>query len=169
MASLIQTILDRIVSVLSEHESNVLGSLRPPASREELTDLELLFGADLSSEVRDLYLWHNGADGVVEAFQLADDFVFISTLQAAAERTTMNHVISDILPNPADAARFWRPTWLPIGSSSAGSLLVVDHEPGDTYGTVFPFEHGNGARRDRGWPDLTATLNESLNSLTLGY
>jgi cell wall assembly regulator SMI1 len=162
----LRTVLDHITEALTNRRSPILASLRPPASTGQLADLESRLGTPLLPEIRDLYLWHDGTTGIVDAFQLNDDFVFISTAQATTEHETMTQIARDLFPDPHAAERLWRPTWLPIGSSYAGSLLIADHTPGDTFGSIFPYEHGNGARHDRGWPDLTTLLNELLESAT---
>lgn len=165
MSSRLEAILHDIETTLASGAPEMHSSLRSSAATDQLDALERAFGHTLLPEIRTLYSWHDGAEGGIDAFPLSDDFIFISMSQSVSEKSTMDQIVGETFVNPQDAEWLWRSMWLPIGSSYAGSLLVVDHHPGEACGQVFPVEHGNGARLDRAWHDIAALLNHNRFSL----
>lgn len=156
-------------SLLVELEQNIRARpeamhppLRPPARTIDLDAIEATLGFALLPDVKHLYQWHDGSEARSDSFQIAEGFIFLPLAGATAEWEMLNSLVAEMFSSPREGDWYFKSVWLPIGSSFAGSRLVVDHESGIHQGSVFPIEHGNGARRDKAWPNIRAVLEELM-------
>jgi cell wall assembly regulator SMI1 len=178
---------DRIRAWLDQHTPDLLRSVNPPASEEDLLGAEEAVGAALPD---DLLAWWRLADGVSgrTGGLLPTHFDPYPVSQALESRRIWLEVWYDeetrVIPDmpgwqeyadgrsaaPAGTVSpdIWLPAWLPIAGSGGGQDLFVDLRPGPLRGSVAHFDKVSTAEAGPLWPSVAATLAAVADALEQG-
>ncbi|WP_240421849.1 leucine-rich repeat domain-containing protein [Paenibacillus periandrae] len=129
-------LLQEIIELLQGDLPQLAASLNPPATEEELRKAEAELGFDLPSELRELYLIHNGEKegGPGLFFGLP----FLSLDDMLAEWSIWINLEDDVLEVehysvPANwiKEQYINRYWLPISKDWGGNNLGIDLDPAD--------------------------------------
>lgn len=124
----------RIVQWLNGNATEDFGSLRPPASPEDLAALDPPGG--VHPDIRALLEVNDGSDGV--GLEIVPRFHLLRARQM--RRRVFEPVgYSDLSETPWPG-RFW----LPIAETTTGETLVVDHTAGQDHGVVRLIDYEGG-------------------------
>jgi cell wall assembly regulator SMI1 len=150
--------LARLERWLREHAPATQEALGPAATLDAVQDAGRQWGVRPLPDLQRLWLWHNGSrHGLLGGLALQPGHYLLTVDQAVGERRSRTEIDGD--------SRAWSPQWVPITSDTGGSHIVVDHQPGDSLGTVFVADPQNGPMRHRGWPSLPAMIESLCEAL----
>jgi cell wall assembly regulator SMI1 len=150
--------------------------LRPPASRDYLTELELSLGLPVPDDPREWLSAHDGQppDSLIG---MLVGWIFLGADRIAATHRTFSDLLSGGDFKGQDAfnrdgqvkAGWWNPGWVPFLEGPGGDYLVIDTDPGElgTAGQVVTFWHDYGARKAKA-VSLRSLLAEFLADLEAG-
>lgn len=112
----LRPLLPRLESWLVAHRPRFLAGLNPPASDDELRELDRRLGTPVPAPLRALLAWHNGqGDAFAGAF--VEDWRLMSTESISAA--------SPALDADADSTG-WQLAWVPFLDDDAGSYVCLD-------------------------------------------
>ncbi len=134
----------RFEGMLAQHAPELLSSLRPPATAEQIKAAQVSMGLQLPQDVREAYLRHNGSDK--ELFPpfcrwASVDEVVQAYARSAAYDLNMRITCPENYEPPAEdwAIKRWneqkvRPEgsnsrWIPIGLSNTSTVVCIDLDP----------------------------------------
>ncbi len=108
-------------SELQEKRPEVVTSLRPPLTAQNIADLEQEHRVVLPETVKALYMWHDGQDpgGFVT---LVNNMQFLPLADMLATKAELDGMIG----YDFELENWWHPAWLPIFQNGGGDYLVVD-------------------------------------------
>lgn len=120
-----ETSLSDLLAVLSselqEKRPEVVVSLRPPLTAQQIADLETEHRFALPEAVKALYMWHDGQD--------PGGFVtFVNNMQflPLADALVIKAELDGMIGYDFELENWWYPAWLPIFHNGGGDHLVVD-------------------------------------------
>ncbi|MBW4679589.1 MAG: SMI1/KNR4 family protein [Microcoleus vaginatus WJT46-NPBG5] len=146
-------IWERIHNWLAANAPQVLESLKPGATDEEMYQAETFFGVKFPEDFKLSYRVHNGQKE--ESYCLFPYLDFLS-LQSAIEISEKWQNCSDnkFRCNPEDISEgiwngWWNPNWIPVSMESNGACECVDLAPaaGGNVGQVIIVEWQEPTRR----------------------
>ena len=129
----------RFEHMLAQHAPELLASLRPPATAEQIEHAQASMGLQLPQDVREAYLRHNGTDKA-----LFPPFCYWASLTEMAEQLVwareydeeMRLEYPDQYGPPCD---FWgtqkvkavagNDLWIPLGLSNTSTTVCIDLDP----------------------------------------
>ncbi|MEL6982910.1 MAG: SMI1/KNR4 family protein, partial [Actinomycetota bacterium] len=122
----VDVIWDEFEDWLGRHQPKKLGTLRPPATVAEVTELEVTLGRELPDDVRRSLLRHDGEQEYQRSVHPA--FALLSVAEAA-QTISGNRRLGD---EEDFGDWWWRDSYLPIASSGSGDYCCIDldAEPG---------------------------------------
>ncbi|MEV4639685.1 SMI1/KNR4 family protein [Actinoplanes sp. NPDC049548] len=153
----------RIEKWLAVHVPKDRRSLRPPASRAALDDLQKRLSVPFPPDLVASLLRH---DGVASAgFELPWFYEPASVREIGDERQMLCEVLAD---GPSELGDYWwHAAYVPFATSGDGGNLLVDQRPGG-HGRVGEFFNEEGVDFE-GWPASVAELLEkTATSLETG-
>ena len=126
-----QDILEKFEQLISSIDQ-AKGELFPPATDEELNVAEKELDIPLPEDIRTLYKWHNGQEGIhflFDEFRIYPLFEMLDMQRVnlecctpdCTEVTDVTGVFKDCIANPK---------WLPIGDNGGNTMLYLDMDPG---------------------------------------
>lgn len=136
----------RIEAWLAAHSPQVLASLRPSATEEQIAHLEALIGARLPDDARQSFARHDGSGN----FGLVNGNELLSLERAAGEWSFWVDFVQggeadDFLAEPGAGVRpgWFRAGWLPLTYDGAGdhACLDLDPAPHGVRGQIIEFWH----------------------------
>lgn len=162
----IQDALNDLDIWLSSNAPIDLENLRPPASEQELAEVEQTVGLPLPEEIRLLYKWHNGSgDTEASCVQLIPEWPFLSLAGSITHWRKRNLQYQDDLDDTG-ACFWWKTSWLPLAYDFTGELFVVELSPtASNHRAVFWASIENGPRFDYGWPSLEYAIDDVADTL----
>jgi cell wall assembly regulator SMI1 len=154
-----KTIWDRIHVWLAEHAPEVLASLRPPATNEQVRAAEEAMGVHFPADVKACYRIHDG-QGAVEGEYEPPGFLYgwewHSLEDVLGEWRTHKELVddgtftSDIRSNPRGPIRddWWHPKWIPLTANGGGDHHCLDLAPkrGGRVGQIIIWWHDDSHR-----------------------
>lgn len=133
-----QNLWDQLDPLLAIHAPSIAQHLRPPATQEDIVELERVTGISLPPDLKQSYLRHDGCDP--KSPNLFGSYRWMSLKEALKRWRETVEAISDdpdIQADEADSSMgpvvwhgWWRPGWLPIAKDCANWILVSDMTPG---------------------------------------
>lgn len=148
-----------------------LAELRPPATEEQIAEVEQAHGFALHPELKTLLRLHNGTpwDASRPTFGcfLPGGHRLSGTDHIISARETLMDFHSDFAENWGD---FWKEEevvahshqWVIFAEPNDGGMAFVDHRPGPTYGHVYEFGMGSGASEVTEWGTSLSALFDAL-------
>lgn len=130
-----ESLLKRLEDILTEKAPSVASAMQPGLSAEEIDQLEVKYGVELSEDVRLLYQWHNGIawNSGPTITPLHEFYPLEYSLERRAEGA--HHF------NASDARikRMMEPIlpWLPLFQDAGGDGYYFDPERSPEEGAVF--------------------------------
>ncbi len=117
----VSDLLATLDSQLAIKRPELVSSLRPPLTAEQIADLEDKHHIILPDIIKTLYKWHDGQDP-------SDFKVFVNNMQFQP--------LTDVLETKAELdgmigydfelKNWWHPAWLPVFQNGGGDYLVID-------------------------------------------
>ncbi|WP_018689092.1 SMI1/KNR4 family protein [Ahrensia kielensis] len=106
---------------LQKKRPDLVATLRPPLTEEDIVALEHKYETSLPSQVRMLYKWHDGQD--LEKFS-----VFVENMQfQPLESALLTKVdLDSMIGYDFELENWWHPAWLPLFQNGGGDYIVVD-------------------------------------------
>lgn len=149
---------DRLHVWLAANAPQVLASLRPGATTEQIRAAEAEMGLTLPDDVRAAYLVHDGQTG--EA--LFEGRVWLPLADVVATWQRMKGLLEDGPPAdvPAEAdvrVDYWHPGWVPLAWGGRGDLFCID---------LVPVGEGSVGQLLLWWPDLNPPASVVTPSFT---
>jgi cell wall assembly regulator SMI1 len=151
---LVKELWDRMEKWLKQNNPEILESLHPGASEDEIQSLESKLGVKLPSDLRDSLKIHNGqqeeTDGLIGNWEL------LSVERILEEWNVWNTLyergdFKEISAEPDDGVRdtWWNPKWIPLTYSGRGDHHCMDLSPAPdgTYGQIITMWHDEEERR----------------------
>jgi len=130
-----------------------LDALNPPASNDDIANLEAALGCSLPRDFVECLQIHNGQDP--QAGGLLDNTEFLSTERILDEWTVWNDLLiggdfNGISSEPAYGVKddWWNPKWIPFTYNGSGDHHCIDLDPaeGGSRGQVITMWHDMGDR-----------------------
>ena len=159
---------------LQQHYPQGWQDLNPPATAEQLSELEQLLGFALPSALREMLAIHNGQAG--DAGYLFDGQEFLSAERIAQEWTVWKKLLDDktFAGNRSRAEKgirndWWHPGWVPFTGNGCGDHFCIDTQPaeGGEAGQVITLWH-DMSERDRLASGLEQWLKDYTDDLKAG-
>ncbi|MEU0562060.1 SMI1/KNR4 family protein [Dactylosporangium sp. NPDC006015] len=147
---------------LAANAPRTLSLLHPPASQEQLQELESRLGFALLPEVASTLLWHNGATEEMGGFQLAPTYWLTDAARVAGDASRLRATARASNPEA------WDVQWVPLAADRCGGYLVVDHTPDVDTGRTFLWEPENGEDAMGSWTGLAELCSELRFALLRG-
>lgn len=135
-------------SYLRRHNPQLLADLNPPASHNQIKDLEAQLGVTLPSDFVQCLMLHDGQLGNAEG--LFDGYEFLSARKIFLEWSAISRLLErgDLdeplgKPDPAVSHAWWDTQWIPFAANGAGDNLCIDLAPAaaGTVGQVISYSH----------------------------
>ncbi|MBG9387421.1 SMI1/KNR4 family protein [Caenimonas aquaedulcis] len=124
---------NRFENWLSVHWPDVLPDLNPPATNEEIAQLEEALGVTLPSSFVECLKIHNGHS---TAEGLFDGFEFLSTAEILDQWSIWKDLVDagdfeGAESEPHDGVRgdWWNVRWIPITHNGGGDHMCIDLDP----------------------------------------
>ncbi|MEM7807579.1 MAG: SMI1/KNR4 family protein [Planctomycetota bacterium] len=128
--------------------SAVVNAMQPPASDQQLDDLELKLNVKMSRDLRALYKIANGqsqahgADPSLAADNEVGMFPSVESFDQAFLLASTEKLKTDELQDIFDPGYVWEDSWIPFGINNVGDALVCDLAEGSPMaGRVLQFNH----------------------------
>lgn len=159
-ARTLEQIWSDLTAFLAERQPEVVASLRPPASDEQLDDLEALVGAELTDDYRALYRLADGQNPAANAPLFVEGFDFMPLDSVIDNWKMLDRIEKGSGPwsTPGSAQgpiwdRWFHPGWIPFARSIGGDHFCVDlaPAPGGERGQVVDVLHDDTPRRHLGY------------------
>lgn len=141
----VATLLSEVERWLAGNAPRTLSMLRPPATPEQLRDLETQLGFALHPAVATILRWHDGTEEHLGGFELAPTYWLLSADSVAGDAHSWRQLVGKDADDDLD---MWQHSWVPIGADRCGGYLVVDH----TDSRTFLWEPENGMHARGIWP-----------------
>lgn len=164
---------ERIEAWLREHQcTSALSSLHPPASEEAAQWLQDALAYPLHPDLLQWLRIHGGAP-LYRAPVWPGGHVPYDVDVLAGGPEYMEEMLEEFSEQRAEDPEHWAqdpwadPLWLPVAGTNTGESLLVDHRPGDTYGSVIEVDYeGNEvtAVRWRSLGEMVRLMADSLES-----
>lgn len=154
---------------MDAHAPGSLASLNPPATPEQIAQLEALIGQVLPSDVAASLRRHNGVSrDANDRFVVLWDFR-PSPVECISEVWQISGVLLDGHDEEL-AGQWWHREWLPVCEDFTGCNLVVGLRAGVGYGRVLYIDHdeGLGDPDDEARDSFAALLQEAADGLESG-
>ncbi|MFJ7423787.1 SMI1/KNR4 family protein [Streptomyces uncialis] len=156
----------RIDAWLARHAPKTLRSLRPPASKEEITDAERTLGVTFCPDLVASLLCHDGTD--LGAGVLTMDGVTPAPLADIVSNSLFRRDIgADEDHGDEELAAYWRDEWVMITRGVAWDSYdgrFITHRDGENYGRVGNFFTGQAPSFTE-WGSLRAMLADLADAL----
>lgn len=127
---------ERLEHWLSANWPDGLADLNPPATDEEIADLQTQLGVTLPPDVIEFLKVHNGQGN--RAGGLLDNSEFLSTHAIVDQWKVWKGLLDSgdfngITSNPEKGIRsdWWNPKWIPITHNGGGDHYCIDLAPAD--------------------------------------
>jgi cell wall assembly regulator SMI1 len=162
----IDQLWERIERWLANHAPATLASLNPPASADDLTQVETALGRPLPAELTASLRRHNGTDEHRRTgrFALAG-YMLLSTSQIVARWQMIERLLADRPRSDRDAV--WQSHWVPFAASVGADMLYLDQPAGAREATVGAFVHDDFPRPNE-WPSYSALLDQTAHAVETG-
>lgn len=143
----------KLETILYNTASDLLADLAPPASHEEISNLERALGVSLPADFVACLKIHNGQQGVSHG--LFEDYEFLSTSRILQEWSIWKELLDSgdfngmkSFPQVGIRSDWWNPAWIPFTYNGAGDHLCLDLSPTDAgiSGQIITLWHDDGAR-----------------------
>lgn len=113
--------LSELRVVLEMQRPEVVASLRPPLTVEQIASLEDEYQIVLPDAVKTLYLWHDGQDQT--SFTT---FANNMTIQPLSKVLRTKAEFDGMIGYDFELENWWHPAWLPLFHNGGGDYIVVD-------------------------------------------
>ncbi|RFS24982.1 molybdenum cofactor biosynthesis protein MoeA [Chitinophaga silvatica] len=152
----------------------LLELLNPPATLNELSELETLIQTKLPPSLIDFYLIHNGQKEARMGLMDADFLLSIDGI--IDEWKTWNKFLvdeGDIVgvtePDKGIKGNWYNPLWIPITYDGSGNNICIDFDPapGGTKGQIITMWHDSMARELLA-PSFEAWISDYITSIEEG-
>lgn len=152
----------RLEAWLRRNQPELDFELNPPATDEQLNEVEATIGAKLPAEVREFYKVHNGQNP--DAIGILYGSNFMSLEQAVDDWRVWKELLDAGTFNgmqgaPARGIRndWWNPLWFPFVTdyNSNPACVDLDPAPSGAYGQIIQMDHETP---DRGVPIASIVL-----------
>jgi len=166
---------DRIESRLRANAPQVLASLRPGATDEQIAETEKLLGVAFPKPVRESYRIHDG-QAPHSRYGLIDGWEFLSLERIKEEwGCWMGLLDADDLAGRETETQagvrpgWWNPGWIPLiyGGTGDTHCLDLDPAPGGDLGQIITMWHDSPERHILA-PSFSAWLGQLANALEAG-
>ncbi len=158
---------------LAEHWPEGLAGLNPPATDQEIADLEQALGVVLPPDYVACLKVHNGqrADFYGGMF---DGQEFLSTAGVLAQWKVWKGLLGEFVgltsePGPGIKDDWYNPAWIPFTHNGGGDHLCLDLDPaeGGTRGQIITMWHDAG-ERDLCAPSFAAWFSAYVDAVLQG-
>lgn len=144
---------EKLEAILYKTDPGLLADLAPPASNEEISNLERALGVSLPADFVACMEIHNGQHGMSHG--LFDDHEFLSTSRILQEWSIWKGLLDSgdfegtkSFPQSGIRSEWWNPAWIPFTYNGAGDHFCLDLAPTDAgiSGQIITLWHDDGAR-----------------------
>ena len=158
----ISRLWQRLEAWLQWNQPDLDFALNPPATDEQLNEVESIIGATFPPEVREFYKIHNGQGADAVGVLYGSNFMSLEQAledwrawKALLDAGTFDGLKSG--PAPGVKNDWWNPLWFPfvIDQNSNPVCVDLDPAPGGTYGQIIQMDHETP---DRGVPVRSIVL-----------
>jgi len=158
----------QIEAWLATHSPSGLALLNPPATPDEVREVEQLLGTPLPSDLADSLRCHNGLS--TWAVLLPEQSPLAVGDIADRWQTCMDVAAENdgLTARPWDDQPWWHPLWVPWAESADGAAQVIDQRPGPDAGRLGWAGHSSGGDFTDSWPDLASLLHAVAHALHQG-
>lgn len=147
-----QELWSRLETWLRANATDVLETLRPGATEEQIAHAEALLSVQFPDDFKAAYRIHNGQD---EGSGLMDGREFLSLERIQDEWKVWKELLDggdfgDVSSEPVGPIRtdWWHPAWIPITYDGSGNHDCLDLAPaaGGQVGQIIDFWHDDPSR-----------------------
>ncbi|GAA2738797.1 SMI1/KNR4 family protein [Actinocorallia aurantiaca] len=171
----------RFATWLAEHSPHDHSELRPPATDDQISAIETLYGFPLHPELKALLQLHDGARRELGSYDL--DHFQAGSFLPLGHRLNDTDLILGMHEFLVETAAEWEEfreeyieeplechadEWVPFAHPNDGGLAFVDHRPGPTYGHVFEWGAGSGCDPQPWATSLTDLFDRLADAIETG-
>lgn len=144
---------EQVEQYLKAHQPEALKSLAPPATDNEITNLEKELGVTLPKDFVECLKIHNGQ--LDDAMAFFAGLEFLSTERILAEWKVWKELsdgsdFDDLIAEPQNGIKacWWNPLWIPFTYNGSGDNICLDLDPDidGTIGQVITLWHDSSER-----------------------
>ena len=148
-----EIIWNNLIELLSLQSEKLVQAINPPATEEELRDLELKLDVRLPEDFKSFYKVHNGQEtnspGIIPPGILLS-IEEILHQHSIWKELTNSGTFYKILSDPENGIKndWYNLKWIPITHDGTGDHICIDMDPdkGGRIGQIIAFEHDNPVR-----------------------
>ncbi|MER6999067.1 SMI1/KNR4 family protein [Streptomyces sp. NPDC000410] len=164
----------RVETWLREHRcTSALSALRPPADEEVVRSLQNAIPYPLHPHLVQWLGIHGGVP--VQAAPIwPGGYVPYGVEALKGGPEYMEEMLEEFVEQRDENPEYWildpwaDPLWLPIAGTNTGESLLIDHRPGDTYGSVIEIDHESNEVTAVRWKSLGEMIRLMAESLESG-